>query len=653
MIKKVEKPIIEFKKLFRPIKIGKMEIKNRVVMLALTTGYNEADKTIGDRFVHYFVERAKGGAGLIIVPFAPVDVGSPLQPGLYHERFIPGARRLTDEIHAYGAKIAAQLVIPYHWVANEDLPVVIGPSPVFNQIMHCIPRSLTVKEIRCIVKECGKAAWRAREAGFDAVELLVGGGYLLNRFLSPTTNKRRDEYGGSLENRMRITVEIIESIMREAGEDYPIICRINVEEQMEGGHSIGDSKDVVRTLEGAGAQAINVYTGWHESPVPTIQASVPRGAFVYLAEKVKSWVSIPVITANRINDPILADKILAEGKADLIGMGRALLADPELPNKSREDRVDEIVPCIACSNCLAEIFSGYRNWGKPVSTFCTVNPIAGKEGEYVVEPAEISKNVLVIGGGPGGMEAAMTASMRGHHVTLYEKGSKLGGRLLIASIPPYKDEIKALVQSLVARTQKVGVEIKLNSEAGPETIEEEKPDVVILATGAIPNTLDIPGVHGDNVAIAEDVLTGRREASGAVLVIGGGMVGCETADFLMERGRDVTQVIILEMLERIATDVSPTYRPFLLARLRKAGVKMEPNTTIKEIIDKGVNVSRQGVSGFIKGDKVVLAVGFKANKQLVGELKGKVTELYSVGDCVKPRLIKEAIEEGFCIGREI
>lgn len=644
---------MEFKNLFRPIKIGTMEIKNRIVMLALTTGYNEADETIGDRFVDYFVERAKGGAGLIIVPFAPVDVGSPLQPGLYHERFIPGARRLTDEIHAYFAKIAAQLVIPYHWVTKEDLPEVIGPSPVLNQIMHCIPRSLTVKEIHRIVEECGKAAWRAREAGFDAVELLAGGGYLLNRFMSPITNKRRDEYGGSMGNRMKIILEIIESIKKEAGEDYPISCRINVEEQMEGGHTIEDSKDVVCALERAGVQAINVYTGWHESPVPTVQASVSRGAFVYLAEKVKGWVSIPVITANRINNPILADKILAEGKADLIGMGRPLLADPELPNKSREGRVDEIVPCIACSNCLAEIFLGYRNWGKPVSTFCTVNPIAGKEREYVGEPAEISKKVLVVGGGPGGMEAAMIASMRGHRVILYEKGSKLGGRLLIASMPPYKDEIKTLAQSLVARTQKAGVEIRLNSEAGSETIEEERPDVVILATGAMPNTLDIPGVHGDNVAIAEDVLTGRKKASGAVLVVGGGMVGCETAEFLIEQGKSVTQVIILEMLERIATDVSPTYRPFLLARLRKAGVRMETNTTVEEIIDKGVKVSQQGVSNLIKGDTVVLAVGFKANKQLIEELKGKVSEFYSVGDCVKPRLIKEAIEEGFCIGRKI
>lgn len=642
--------MVQFKNLFRPIRVGKVELKNRIVMLPMTTGYNEADETVGDCFVDYFVERAKGGVGLIIVPFAAICAGSPMQPGLYHDRFIPGARRLTNEVHAYGTKVAAQLITQYHLVTNEGPPEVVGPSPVLNQMMRCVPKALAVEEIHRLVEEHGKAARRAQEAGFDAVEVIVAGGYLLNRFLSPITNKRQDEYGGKLENRMRVILEIIESIRKWADRDYPITCRINVEEQMEGGHAIEDSKEVVRALEAAGVQAINVYTGWHESPVPTVQQSIPRGAFVYLAEKVKGWVNIPVIAANRINDPVLAEKILAEEKADLIGMARALLADPELPNKVRQGRVEDIVPCIACSYCLAEVLAAYRDWGKPVSTFCTVNPRAGKEAEYVIEPAERVRRVFVVGGGPGGMEAAMTAAVKGHKVTLYERGSELGGRLLIASIPPYKDEIKALMKSLIARMQKAGVEIKLNTEVGIKMVEEERPDVVILAIGATPIIPDIPGIHGANVATAEEVLTGRKEAGKEVIIIGGGMVGCETAEFLVQQGKKVT---VVEMLGRIANDVVATYRPFFLSRLTKAGVRMETRAEVEEITDRGIRVSRDGTVEFFGGDTVALAVGFESNKGLAEELNHKVTSLYLIGDCSEPRRIKEAIEEGFCAGMEI
>lgn len=642
--------MVQFTNLFRSTRVGKVELKNRIVMLPMTTGYNEADEMVGDRFINYFVERAKGGVGLIIVPFTPICAGSPMQPGLYHDRFIPGARRLTNEVHAYGTKIAAQFITQYHLVTNEGPPEVVGPSPVLNQMMRCVPKVLSIEKIHCLVEEYGKAARRAREAGFDAVEVVVAAGYLLNRFLSPITNKRQDEYGGSLENRMRIILEIIENIREGAGRDYPITCRINVEEQMEGGHTIDDSKEVVRALEAAGVQAMSIYTGWHESPVPTVQQSVPRGAFVYLAEKVKSWVNIPVIAANRINDPVLAEKILAEEKADLIGMARALLADPELPNKARGGRIEEIVPCIACSHCLAEVMAAYRDWGKPVSTFCTVNPRAGKEAEYVIKPAKRVKKVFVVGGGPGGLEVARVAAVKGHKVTLYERGSELGGRLLIASIPPYKDEIKALVKSLIARMQKAGVETKLNTEVGVKMVEEEKPDVVILATGALPIIPDIPGIHGDNVATAEEVLTGLKEVGKEVIIIGGGMVGCETAEFLARQGRKVT---VVEMLGRIANDVVATYRPFFLSRLTKAGVRMETKAKVEEITDRGIRVSRDGTVEFFGGDTVVLAVGFESDKRLAEELNHKVASLYLVGDSVEPRKIKEAIEEGFCVGMKI
>ena len=642
-----------FKHLFTPAKIGRLEIKNRIVMLPMTTGYTEADETVGNRFIDFFEARAKGGAALIIVPFSPIRAGSPVEPGMYDDRFIAPARNLTGRVHDGGAKIGAQLIISYHVIFGKGAPEVVGPSPVMNQMMRSIPRELTVDEIHYIVSEYGRAARRVREAGFDLVEVIVGGGYLLNRFLSPITNKRTDLYGGSLKNRMRFTLEVIESMRKEGGVDFPIGIRINLEEQMEGGHTIEDSKEVLKILEKAGVQVINAYTGWHESPIPTVQGFLPKGAFAHLAEKAKSWVKIPVIAANRINDPFVAEQILSDGKADFVGMGRALLADPELPNKAREGRIDEIIPCIACSTCLSEIVSTYRKWGQPTTIYCTVNPTVGKESAYRLEPVKKPKKVLVVGGGPAGMEAARSAAMRGHRVTLYEKGKEPGGWLLVGCLPPHKDEIGNLSRSLAVRTKKAGVEIRLNHEATPKTVEEAKPDVLILALGANPLVPKIPGVTGANVVLAEDVLTGRKTVSGSVIIIGGGLVGCETAAFLIEKGQGITRVTVVEMLERMADALSAANRPFFLARLKKQGVDMRTRTTVEEITVKGVMVNQNGTSGFIAGDAVVLAVGLKAEAKLAESFMGKAPEVYSIGDCVKPRMIKEAIEEGFLTGRKI
>ena len=597
-----------FKHIFTPIKIGNMEVKNRIVLLPMTTGYPEADETVGYRFINFYVERAKGGAGFIIIPFSPVRAGSSMEPGLFDDRFIPGVRRLTEGLHGHGAKVACQLIVSYHVIFKDGMPEVVGPSPVMNQIVHAMPRALTVDEIHFIVEEYGRTARRAREGGVDAVEILVGCGYLLNRFLSPFSNKREDEYGGDLENRMRMILECIASVRKEAGNDFPVGVRLNIEELMPGGHTVEDSMIVAKVLEKA---------------------------------------------ANRINDPFVAEKILVDGKADLVGMARSLIADPEFPNKAKEGRVEEIVPCIACSRCLAEIFPMYKAWGKRFSVLCTVNPVAGKEGESSLEPTAKQKKVVVIGGGPGGMEAAMTAAMRGHRVTLFEKEDELGGCLRIGCIPPHKDEIRTLNKSLVARTQKAGVKIKLKSKAGLKTIEKEKPDVLILSVGAKPIVPNIPGVKGAHVALAEDVLMGRKSVSGAVIIVGGGLVGCETAEFLIEHGQGITSVTIVEMLERMAETVPPTYRPFFLARLKRDGVRMKMHTTVAEVTDKGVKVVQDGKPGFIEGDAVILALGFKADPQRTEQFKRKAREVYFIGDCVKARMIKDAIEEGFEVGRKI
>jgi len=640
-----------FDRLFAPFTVAGMALRNRVVMLPMSTGFIEPDETAGERFIRFYEARAEGGAGLILIPFTPMRDGGHVEPGLYDDRFVPSLRPLTDRLHAAGAAAAAQLILSYFVILEGDTPELVGPSPVVNRLLRAAPRELTTGEIALIVGEFGRAARRARDGGFDAVEVLVAAGYILNRFLSPISNTRTDAYGGSLENRMRIILEVIDAVRSEAGRDFPVICRLNVEEQMPGGHTVADMKPVLEALERHGVALINTYTGWHESPVPTVAPSVPKGAFAHLSERIKASCNLPVIASNRINDPATAEAILARGQADLIGMGRALIADPELPNKAREGRTAEIVPCLACSQCLAQIMSAlYRDRpgdGAPRS-LCSVNPRAGREWEPPPAPPARKKRVFVVGAGPGGMTAAATAAARGHDVTVFDAAGAPGGRLVAAALPPFKEEIRNLIESQHVRAQQAGVRFRFGHPVDPGFVAREKPDALVLATGADPLCPPIPGLDGPNVIPAEDVLTGRRAASGRTVVIGGGSVGCETAEFLLERGvRDVT---ILEMLGRMADNVVPTYRPFLLGRLKAGGVKLSTRTTVTGITGGGVIVEREGVTEVVPADTVILAAGYRADPRKIEAFRQAAPEVHAVGDCVRARAIQEAVEEGFAVG---
>ena len=642
-----------FPHLFTPGRIGNLEIKNRLVMLPMTMGYGEPDGSVGDRFITYFTERAKGGAGLIIVPFSPLYAGSHMAPGLFDARYLPGVRKLTASLQDYGAKVACQLITTYHMVFRGDEAETVGPSAVLNRMMREVPRVLTIEEIRGLVEGYGKAARLAREGGFDAVEFIVGAGYLLNRFLSPITNKREDEYGGSLENRMRIILEIIASIRRETADDFPLGIRLNIDEQMPGGHTIEESKTVAQILEKAGVDFIDSYTGWHESRTPTVASFVPKGAFAPLTAKIRSVVAIPVIAANRINDPETAERILAEGQADFIGMARALIADPDLPNKAKAGRVEEIVPCLACGNCLSDIMSVYKDPHGGASAGCTVNPRTGKELLYVSKPAGAPKKVFVAGGGPAGLQAAMTAAERGHRVTLFEKEAEPGGWMRIGCLPPHKEEIAKLTRSLAVRARQAGVDTRMGVSLHPGIVAQEQPDVLVLAVGASPIVPDIPGVHLHHVVAAEDVLTGVKKVRGRVVVVGGGLVGCETAEFLVAKNRDVASVTVLEMLDRLASTVSTSYRPFFLGLLKMMGVRLENKTIVEEITEAGVKVTRQGTPEFIEADAVILAAGLRVDPQVLADFQGKAPEIYTVGDCLRPRMIREAVEEGLAVGLKI
>lgn len=644
----------QLKRLFEPFRIGRIELKNRIELTPLGMGYC-ANLRVTDRMKTFYNELAKGGPGLVGISCTPtrLEEDAPF-PGIYSDEFITELRELVEVCRAHGAKVYCQLVTCYGWASGSGPVEWISPSGItvygrtrpafYNGLIPAgpQPRALTIADIQQMVDATGDAARRSRQAGFDAVEVIASNGYILSQFLSPLTNQRTDEYGGSLENRMRIHLDIVDSIKKKAGGDYPIRFLLSPQ-HAEGGYTMDELKAFASALEGAGVQGFGTRPGWHDDRVEMLQMAVPQGAWVFIAEELKKVVNVPVSAGGRISDPLVAEQVLAEGRADLVYMARALFADPELLNKAREGRFDEIRPCIGCMDCFDQSAAG-------LEVTCSVNARAGREGEYIIEPATKTKKVFIIGGGPAGMEAARIAAQRGHHVTLSEKKDRLGGQLLLAAVPPHKDAINGLTRYLTNQVVNSQVEVKLGHEVSLESIEEKKPDVVIMATGAIPIVPDIPGAKGSNVVTAFDVLAGYKEVGEKVVIVGGGMVGCETAEFLAERGKNVT---IVEMLKRVGNDIGPATRRGTLVRLEKSKVRIETNVKAEEITDKGLRGIRDGSSEFFESDSIVLAMGTRPDKRLAKELEGKVTELHLIGDCVEPHRIMEAIKDGFHIAREI
>lgn len=626
----------QLQKLFEPIKIGQMEVKNRVAMSPIETGYTM------EQFTNFYAERARGEVGLIICALRAYIERRDYKLG-------PELRRLADTCHAYGAKIAGQIGLGLTlWHKDSPSTELLGPSDVALVERRPRPKPMTLEDIGEFTEGLAIEAERVREAGFDAVDIAFHIASLLNQFFSPLTNKRTDQYGGSIENRGRLLMEVISRIRKRVGEDFPIMVRISGSDFMEGGYGLNDVKVVAPMIEKAGANFLTVTYGWHESPVPNFQIGVPQGAWIYLAEAIKKLVNIPVMGGCKVSNPLLAEEILRQGRVDMVFMARPLMVDPELLIKAKEGRFEDIRPCIGCCRCVELITVDPRHL-----MVCTMNPRVGREAELVIEPAGEPKKVAIIGGGPAGMQAALTATSRGHRVTLYENSGTLGGNLVLASAPPHKEEVKDVLNYLINQTQKSGAEIRLGEEASAKSILDSKPDAVIVATGATPIMPDIPGADRYSVIDALEVLSQPANIAYKigyrVIIIGGGLIGCETAEFLAFQGRQVT---ILEMLGRMANDV---YRPLrwpLMQRLRKAAVRMETNAKAEEITDSGVRVIRNETSELFEGDTVVLAVGLQSNNKLVKELEGKVA-LYPVGDCVEPQRVAQAIEGGMLAAMKV
>jgi len=637
-----------------------MELKNRIVMAPMTTNWAADDGSIPPKLRDYLETRAKGGVGLIITEVASLDRSVPYQlqtVGLWSDDLIPTWRELADAVHKHGAKLAPQI----QHVGPESLSFIqgiqpVGPSPVMCKMTRRMCRELTVEEIERIIEQHGEAARRAREAGCDAVALHAAHSYqLLGSFLSPLRNKRTDAYGGSVEGRLKLTLEVIKCIKAKVGSDFPIILRISGDELVPGGRTLHETQYIAPILAEAGVDAIETsggtidYAFWRILP----PSGTPLGLNVPFSAAVKEVVDIPVMVVGRINDPLLAESILQRNQADLIALGRALLADPEFPNKAAEGRLDDIAPCVGC--CLGCLRVQLTR--EPMT--CIINPTVGKEEEMVITPAARPKKVMVVGGGPGGLEAARVSALRGHQVTLYEKEAKLGGQFNLAIVPPMKQELSKIIKYLSGQVDKVGVCVELNTEVTSKLVDEVKPDVVIVATGGKPLIPAVPGVDGKKVFSAHDVLAGKVPIHhGNVLIIGGGMVGCELADLLANLGDNqiqrATPVTIVEMLPDIGLDILSQPRMLLIPRLREKGVRAITSATVKEVIEDGVVIVKDGQEEAIRGmDYIILAVGAKSLDELSESIENKVVEVYVIGDAKEPRKALEAIAEGAEVGRKI
>ncbi len=665
-----------FPLLFEPIRLGKIEARNRILMPSLGTLFS-MDQKLNERHVRFYERRAEGGAGIIVAGPVGVDfLGSGvIALSLMDDSFIPDFKELARRVHAKGAKLMVQLFHGgrYTFSFMIEGQQAIAPSAVRSRYTGEEPREMTLEDIESVQEAFSQAARRAREAGVDGVEIIGSAGYLISQFLSPVTNQRTDAYGGCFENRARFAVETIRKVRAAVGDDYTVTIRVAGNDFIRGGNTNVESARYCQLFEQAGVDGINVTGGWHEAFVSQLTMEVPRGGYAYLAGGIRNAVNVPVIASNRITDPATAERILAEGMADMVALGRVLIADPDWPLKSSHGRPEEIRPCVGCmQGCMDRIFTG-----QPLC--CLVNAEAGLEGEREIKPAAKPKKVLVVGSGPAGLEAARVAAKAGHQVDLYEKATKIGGQLAVAGAPPGRGEFLGLVDYYMAVLPQVGVKIHTGVELDVEKIKEMNPDCLIVAEGAEPIMPNIPGADQSFVISSWDFLKNSPPLGKKVAVIGGGAVGMEVAmqvarigtihpnilEFLMfhraetdERLHDLVRkgtkdVTIFEMLPRPGQDVGKSSRWVWLQDLREREVSIVTNAKVEAIEPDGIVYTLEGETRKEPFDSVIMAVGSRPKTTLSEGLRQAGIPFRAVGDCTQPRLIIDAVHEGYLAAADL
>ena len=636
-------------KLFTPFTIKNIQLKNRIVMPALASFMIRDDGDISEAAVEHYRRRAGGGPAMVIMEacaVSPEGVVSPHQAVIYDDRFIDGLARIARAMKAEGAVPAAQI---HHGGRQTSIKVIkrkpLAPSPLPCPTIRGEVEPLTIEGIQQLVQKFGDAAARAYQAGFELIEIHGAHGYLVNQFMSRFSNIREDEYGQDLAGRTRFAKEIVMEVRKRVGDDFPISFKISAEEYVDGGLTTEESIEILKILVAAGVDVIQVSAGndvtaeWISQPM-----FMKKACLVESASQVKKALNVPVMAVGRINDPLLADEIIEQQKADLVCIGRGLLADPEMPKKAQEGRLDEIRTCIACNTCMQSIFKRGR-------IECLVNPMLGREKEMAFIPTNKARRVMVVGGGPGGLNVAWVAAKRGHEVHVYEKRSELGGQLIPGSTPGHKAELRSLIRFQKRQAELFGVKCHLNREVGPEDIEAFKPDVVIVATGSLPAMPQIDGIDKDIVVTYDDVLDGGPPSYRTVIVIGGGATGLELALHLAEYGCAVT---VIEMLPKIGNGMEAMTKKVILKRLKEKNVRIFTSTKLSRIEDTGVVVvDKEDRRQSIDAEKVVIAIGTRPDTRLYDRIKSMGYEIHQIGDCLETRNAKEAIYESGVLGRKI
>jgi 2,4-dienoyl-CoA reductase-like NADH-dependent reductase (Old Yellow Enzyme family)/thioredoxin reductase len=636
----------EMKQLFTPFRIRQVRLKNRIVMPGLASFLFEADGSVTDRTVEHYRCRAAGGPAMVITEacaVSPEGIVSPHQARIYDDRFIAGFAKISAAIRSEGAVAALQI----HHSGRQTSARVIGqdplsPSELPSPSIQGRVAPLSIDGIQELVRKFGAAAQRARQAGFELVEIHGAHGYLINQFLSGFSNIRSDSYGGDTIGRTRFAREIVQEVRRWVGRDFPISFKISAQEFVPGGLTVDESIEILKILVDAGIDVVQVSAGNDATPEWICQPMfMKKACLADSAASIKRALKIPVMTVGRINDPFLADNIIRQNTADLVCMGRGLLADPEMPNKARAGRLEEIRSCIACNTCMESIFRKGR-------VECLVNPFLGREKRLEFRPAATARKVMVIGSGPGGLNAAWMAAKRGHEVHLFEKKEAVGGKLIAGSVPGFKKEIFSLIKYLQKQALLSGVKFHLNCEATPAVIRTANPDVVILANGARPLLPQVEGIDGKLVVCVDDIFNGKRPDWVKTVIVGGGASGCEAALYLAEFGCKVT---IVEMLSKMAANLESITRKVILKKLEEFKVAMLAGYKLVRILDKGVQIcANNGAETSLEADRVVMAVGNQPDNRLYQQIALAGYEIHRIGDCVEPRSIKQAIYEGTVAG---